>query len=60
MHQDSNWTVCFFRAVYLSGGVTMLPGFQERLHAELKKMAPPAVTVEVGTCGPIQQVYTAL
>ena len=41
--------LCCARAVYLSGGVTMLPGFQERLHAELKKLAPPAVTVEVGT-----------
>lgn len=36
-----------YRAVYLSGGVTMLPGFPERLHAELRKLAPPAVTVEV-------------
>ncbi|KAL8593719.1 hypothetical protein ACOMHN_021901 [Nucella lapillus] len=36
-----------YRAVYLSGGVTMLPGFQERLEIELRKLAPPAVTVEV-------------
>lgn len=36
-----------YRAVYLSGGVTMLPGFIERLHTELRKLAPPAVTVEV-------------
>ncbi|XP_076448133.1 uncharacterized protein LOC143284892 isoform X2 [Babylonia areolata] len=36
-----------YRAVYLSGGVTMLPGFHERLEAELRKLAPPAVTVEV-------------
>ncbi|XP_063444872.1 uncharacterized protein LOC134725177 isoform X2 [Mytilus trossulus] len=36
-----------YRAIYLSGGVTMLPGFSERLQAELKKLAPPSVLVEV-------------
>lgn len=36
-----------YRAIYLSGGVTMLPGFAERLQAELKKLAPPSVLVEV-------------
>ena len=35
------------RAIYLSGGVTMLPGYAERLQAELKKLAPPSVLVEV-------------
>ena len=36
-----------FRSVYLSGGVTMVPGFAERLQEELKKLAPPTVTIEV-------------
>ncbi|XP_033746784.1 uncharacterized protein LOC117331917 isoform X2 [Pecten maximus] len=36
-----------YRAVYLSGGVTMLPGFAERLQKELIKLAPPSVIVEV-------------
>ncbi|XP_022299878.2 uncharacterized protein LOC111108355 isoform X1 [Crassostrea virginica] len=36
-----------YRAVYLSGGVTMLPGFAERLQSELQKLAPPSVMVEV-------------
>uniref|UniRef100_A0A2C9L8C5 Actin-related protein 8 n=1 Tax=Biomphalaria glabrata TaxID=6526 RepID=A0A2C9L8C5_BIOGL len=35
------------RAVYLSGGVTMLPGFPERLERELTKLAPPGVPVEI-------------
>ncbi|KAK6993657.1 actin [Biomphalaria glabrata] len=36
-----------WRAVYLSGGVTMLPGFPERLERELTKLAPPGVPVEI-------------
>ncbi|XP_048742171.2 uncharacterized protein LOC125655751 [Ostrea edulis] len=36
-----------YRAVYLSGGVTMLPGFAERLQGELQSLAPPNVMVEV-------------
>ncbi|XP_059138717.1 actin-like [Physella acuta] len=36
-----------WRAVYLSGGLTMLPGFAERLEKELTKLAPPGVPVEV-------------
>ncbi|XP_071081658.1 uncharacterized protein [Haliotis cracherodii] len=36
-----------FRAVYLSGGVTMMPGFVDRLQHELMKLAPPSVPVEV-------------
>ncbi|XP_035829072.1 actin [Aplysia californica] len=36
-----------WRAVFLSGGVTMLPGFAERLQLELTKLAPPGVPVEV-------------
>ncbi|KAH9496313.1 actin [Bulinus truncatus] len=36
-----------WRAIYLSGGVTMLPGFPERLEKELTKLAPPGVPVEV-------------
>lgn len=36
------------RAIYLSGGVTMLPGFADRLQCELQKLAPPSVMVEVG------------
>ena len=38
---------CVFRSIYLSGGVTMLPGLQDRLTLELKKLAPPGVPVEV-------------
>ncbi|GFO44483.1 histone-lysine N-methyltransferase SETMAR [Plakobranchus ocellatus] len=36
-----------WRAVFLSGGVTMMPGFAERLERELTKLAPPGVPVEV-------------
>ncbi|GFR79245.1 actin [Elysia marginata] len=36
-----------WRAVFLSGGVSMLPGFAERLERELTKLAPPGVPVEV-------------
>lgn len=36
-----------YRAIYLSGGVTMLPGFADRLQCELQKLAPPSVMVEV-------------
>ncbi|PVD24873.1 hypothetical protein C0Q70_15362 [Pomacea canaliculata] len=36
-----------YRAVYLSGGVTMLPGFVDRLEYELSRLAPSAVKVEV-------------
>ncbi|XP_052283896.1 uncharacterized protein LOC127880612 isoform X2 [Dreissena polymorpha] len=36
-----------YRSVYLSGGVTMIPGFAERLQEELHKLAPPSVVVEV-------------
>jgi len=35
------------RSVYLSGGVTMIPGFVDRLQEELRKLAPPSVIVEV-------------
>lgn len=37
------------RSIYLSGGVSLLPGFQERLEAELKKLVPVSVPVEVRT-----------
>lgn len=40
-----------YRAVYLSGGLTMLPGFAERLEKELTKLAPPGVPVEVNIGG---------
>ncbi|KAL4226512.1 hypothetical protein ACF0H5_014497 [Mactra antiquata] len=36
-----------YRSVYLSGGVTTIPGFSERLEVELRKLAPPAAIVEV-------------
>ncbi|XP_062617675.1 uncharacterized protein LOC134279321 isoform X2 [Saccostrea cucullata] len=36
-----------YRAIFLSGGVTRLPGFAERLQCELQKLAPPSVMVEV-------------
>ncbi|CAG5131460.1 unnamed protein product, partial [Candidula unifasciata] len=36
-----------WRAIFLSGGVTLLPGFAERLEKELSKLAPPGVPVEV-------------
>ena len=36
-----------FRSIYLSGGVTMLPGFVERLEKEVLKLAPNNVPVEV-------------
>lgn len=36
-----------YRSVYLSGGVTSIPGFAERLQEELRKLAPPAALVEV-------------
>lgn len=39
--------ISFFRAIFLSGGVTLLPGFAERLEKELSKLAPPGVPVEV-------------
>jgi len=37
----------FCRSVYLSGGVTTIPGFADRLQEELKKLSPPSVVVEV-------------
>ncbi|XP_055958179.1 uncharacterized protein LOC126827515 [Patella vulgata] len=36
-----------YRAIYLSGGVTMLPGFADRFRTELTKLAPPGVPIEV-------------
>ncbi|ESO89889.1 hypothetical protein LOTGIDRAFT_164583 [Lottia gigantea] len=36
-----------YRAIYLSGGVTMLPGFADRFKIELTKLAPPGVPIEV-------------
>ncbi|XP_052781664.1 POTE ankyrin domain family member J-like [Mya arenaria] len=36
-----------YRSIYLSGGVTMVPGFADRLQQELVKLAPPSVVVEV-------------
>jgi actin-related protein len=45
-----------YRAIYLSGGVTMLPGFAERLQSELQTLAPPSVLVEVRFCCRIRPV----
>ncbi|KAF8176107.1 Actin, cytoplasmic [Mycena galopus ATCC 62051] len=36
-----------YNNVLLSGGNTLFPGFSERLHKELSKLAPPGVTVKV-------------
>ncbi|XP_053378096.1 uncharacterized protein LOC123530617 isoform X2 [Mercenaria mercenaria] len=36
-----------YRSIYLSGGVTTIPGFAERLQEEMRKLAPPAAVVEV-------------
>lgn len=36
-----------WRNIYLSGGVTLLPNFKERLEAELSKLTPPNVAVQV-------------
>ncbi|GAB6021406.1 hypothetical protein CHUAL_004016 [Chamberlinius hualienensis] len=35
------------RGIYLSGGVTMLPGFAERLQLEMEKLSPPTVQPKV-------------
>ncbi|CAB3377644.1 Hypothetical predicted protein [Cloeon dipterum] len=35
------------RSIYLSGGVTMLPGFAERLHAEVDKVTPKSLQPKV-------------
>ena len=35
------------RNIYLSGGVTLLPNFMERLEAELNKLTPSNVVVQV-------------
>ncbi|XP_037070966.1 actin-like isoform X2 [Pollicipes pollicipes] len=35
------------RSIYLAGGVTLLPGFAERLQAEMDKLTPPSVTPKV-------------
>ena len=35
------------RNIYLSGGTTLLPGFKERLKAELSALAPAGSMVEV-------------
>lgn len=35
------------RSIYLSGGVTMLPGFTERLQVEMDRLTPPAVVPKV-------------
>ncbi|XP_013396408.1 uncharacterized protein LOC106163389 isoform X3 [Lingula anatina] len=36
-----------YRHIYLSGGVTMLPGFAERLQIELSKLVPSSIVVQV-------------
>jgi len=36
-----------WRSVYLSGGVTLLPGFGKRLELELQKLTPSSVAVQV-------------
>ncbi|XP_059468680.1 uncharacterized protein LOC132192643 [Neocloeon triangulifer] len=35
------------RSIFLSGGVTMLPGFAERLHAEVDKVTPKSLQPKV-------------
>ena len=35
------------KSIYLSGGVTMLPGFPERLQAEVTKLTPATVSAKV-------------
>jgi actin-related protein len=35
------------RNIYLSGGMSMIPGLKERLEKELKLLLPPALTVKV-------------
>ena len=35
------------RSVFLAGGLTMLPGFPERLHAELQRLLPSTVVPKV-------------
>ncbi len=37
----------FSRSIYLSGGVTLLPGFAERLQSELQAVVPPTIKVQV-------------
>ena len=39
----------YYRSIYLSGGATVLPGFAARLQAELSKIAPPSIVVQVST-----------
>lgn len=36
------------RSIFLSGGVTMLPGFAERLYAEVDKVTPKTLQPKVG------------
>ena len=36
-----------YRSIYLSGGVTLLPGFAERLQSELQAVVPPTIKVQV-------------
>ena len=36
-----------WQSIYLSGGTTLLEGFPERLEAELNKITPSTVTVQV-------------
>ncbi|XP_022244923.1 uncharacterized protein LOC106462082 isoform X2 [Limulus polyphemus] len=35
------------RSIYLSGGVTLLPGFAERLETEIDRLTPPAIVPKV-------------
>lgn len=39
------------RSIYLSGGLTLLPGFAERLESEIDKLTPYTITPKVITLG---------
>ncbi|XP_064607128.1 uncharacterized protein LOC135471735 isoform X1 [Liolophura sinensis] len=42
---DNRREMC--RSIFLSGGVTLLPGFAERLEREITKLVPPGLTIQV-------------
>ena len=45
------------RSIYLAGGVTLLPGFAERLQAEMDKLTPPSVTPKVSALSDTVAVF---
>lgn len=45
-----------FNNIVMSGGTTMFPGINERLTAEIKKLAPPSISVRVIT--PAERKYS--